>query len=596
MTDIDTASPATHSERRRATRLLGRVVRRGGGATAALAVASILLAVASTVFPAVLGTTLDAVLRGDPGPWLLWCCLLIAVIVACDTVDDLAAGLSSARATAWLRHALLGHLLATGPAATRRFSPGDLSSRLVGNAADAGQVATVAIWTATALLPAVGGTVALALIDPWLCLTFLVALPLLAPLARTFVRDASELADRYLQVQGRIAGRLADSVAGARTIAAAGTADRETERVLAPLPELHHQGIGMWRVQGRIAAQEAALVALLEIAVLAVAGWELARGQISPGELLAAAQYVGLATGLGAITSALGRLVRVRAAAGRVAEVLAQPVPTYGADPLPPGPHPVEFHGVTVRNDQGSAVLNRVDLVLPACSSVALVGRSGAGKSLVAALAGRLLDPDEGEVTLAGVPLTRLDQHALRAAVSYGFERPVLLGDSVADAITLGLSPVAPERVRAAAWAARIDDVLLRLPDGYHTRPDDLRLSGGEIQRIGLARAFVRTARLLILDDVAASLDSVTEHHISAVLTGPMADRTRLIVAHRASTAARADLVLWLDDGRIRARGPHRDLWHDPDYRAVFEPVRADPAASHLAASHLADAHLAGAQ
>jgi len=577
MTEGDTATP---SERRRATRLLGRVVRSGGAATVALAVASLLLAAASTAFPAVLGATLDAVLVGDPGSWLLWCGLLIAVIVACDVLDDLAAGLSSARATARLRHTLLRHLLATGPAATRTFTAGDLSGRLVGNAADAGQVATVAIWSMTALLPAVGGTVALALIDPWLCVTFLVTLPLLAPLARAFVRDAAALADRYLQVQGRVAGRLAESVAGARTIAAAGTADRETERVLAPLPELHRHGVGMWHAQGRIAAQEAALVLLLELAVLAVAGWQLSRGRISPGELLAAAQYVGLATGLGATTSALGRLVRLRSAAGRVAEVLALPARTYGSVALPRGPSPLEFRGVTVRDADGTALLNRLDLVVPESSAVAVVGRSGAGKSLLAALAGRLLDPDEGEVTLAGVPLPALDHDVLRTAVSYGFERPVLLGETVSDAITLGLAPVAQSGVRVAARAARIDDVLLRLPDGYRTRCDDLRLSGGEIQRIGLARAFVRPSRLLIFDDVAASLDSVTEHHISAVLTGPMADRTRLIVAHRASTAARADLVLWLDGGRIRACGRHRDLWDDPDYRAVFAPVRAETAAA----------------
>jgi ATP-binding cassette, subfamily B, bacterial len=104
------------------------------------------------------------------------------------------------------------------------------------------------------------------------------------------VRDASVLTNRYLHVQGRIAGRLVDALAGARTITAAGSTEQEGARVLAPLPELHRHGMGMWRVQTRIAAQEALLVPLLQVAVLAVAGWELVRGRISPGQMLAASQ------------------------------------------------------------------------------------------------------------------------------------------------------------------------------------------------------------------------------------------------------------------------------------------------------------------
>lgn len=111
-------------------------------------------------------------------------------------------------------------------------------------------------------------------------------------------------------------------------------------------------------------------------------------------------------------------------------------------------------------------------------------------------------------------------------------------------------------------------------------------MSGGEAQRVGLARTFAHAGRLIVLDDVAASLDTVTEHQIARVLTARLAGRTRLVVAHRASTAARADLVVWLDGGRVRALRPHQLLWDDPAYRAVFEategageePVTGSPA------------------
>lgn len=95
-------------------------------------------------------------------------------------------------------------------------------------------------------------------------------------------------------------------------------------------------------------------------------------------------------------------------------------------------------------------------------------------------------------------------------------------------------------------------------------------MSGGELQRLGLARAFAHAGRVLVLDDATSSLDTVTELQITDALLDRFADRTRLIVTHRASTAARADLVAWLDGGRLRALAPHRELWRDPDYRAVF--------------------------
>ncbi|MDQ3905345.1 MAG: ABC transporter ATP-binding protein/permease, partial [Actinomycetota bacterium] len=530
-----------------------------------------ILAGVETAFPAVLGRTVDAVLGGhDPMPWLVGCGLLVGLLIVSGALNDLANGMGTARATASLRRSVLDHVLAQGMHSTRRFPVGDITTRMVGNAADAGRAGTVLVWVVAALVPALGGIVALALIDPLLCLTFFAGAPLLVVMVRSNVRNAAELAERYLQAQGRIATRLVDALTGARSIAAAQTTARERRRVLAPLPELHSAGMGMWRVQTRLAAQQALLIPVLQVAVLAIAGIELGRGRISPGEVLAATQYVGLAAGIGSAVASVTRFARVRAAAGRTAEVLAEPAAQYGAAPLPEGRGQVEFRAVTVR-ERGIPVLQDLDLVVPAGALVAVVGCSGSGKSLLAALAGRLVDPDEGQVLLDGVPLPELARRELRRAVGYGFERPALIGDTLADVIALGGHIPDQLDVAAAARAACADGFIRRMPQGYRTRLADARMSGGEMQRIGLARAFVRTARVLVLDDVAASLDTVTEHHIRQVLTGALADRTRLVVAHRASTAAHADLVAWLDDGRVRYLAPHHELWKQPGYREVFD-------------------------
>jgi ATP-binding cassette subfamily B protein len=429
---------------------------------------------------------------------------------------------------------------------------------------------TVLVWAIAALVPALGGIVALAFIDLWLCLTFLGGAPVLLVLGRSNVRDASQLAERYLRVQGSIAARLVDALAGARTIAAAHTTARERQRVLAPLSELHDAGMGVWRVQTRIAAQDALLIPLLEVAVLTVAGIELGRGRISPGEVLAATQYVLLASGISSVVTSVSRFTQAKAAIKRAGEVLAEPVAQYGIERLPEDGGRVEFRAVTVRN-QGLPVLRDLNLVVPGGALVAVVGRSGSGKSLLAALVGRLLDPDEGEVLLDEVPLPQLDRRELRRAVSYGFERPVLIGDTLTDVIAFGEHVPARSKLVAAAQAACADCFIRRLPQGYQTKLADAPMSGGEVQRLGLARTFAHAGRVLVLDDVAASLDAVTEHHIRQVLTGALADRTRIVVAHRASTAAHADFVVWLADGRARCVAPHHELWSHPAYRDVFD-------------------------
>jgi ATP-binding cassette subfamily B protein len=540
--------------------LLLRVVRHGGGWTLVLLATTLTLAAVETAFPAVLGRAVDASLgSGDAAPWFIACGALVGVLLVADALDDVAAGTSTARATAWLRRSVLDHVLAVG---RPRFDPGDLAARMTGNAADAGRAATRVIWALGAVLPALGGIVALAIIHPWLCLTFLVGTPVLLLIVRITLRDISTYAEEYLRVQGSIATRLTDAIVGARTIAAARSTECERRRILEPLPGLHRSGMGMWRVQSRTAAQQAVLLPLLEVAVLGVAGALLAQGRISPGGVLAASAYVAMASRLSSATTTVTQFARARAAAAREAEVLAEPVTVYGTAALPPGHGQVVFRGVTVRE-----VLRRVDLVLPGGALVAVVGRSGSGKSVLAALAGRLAEPEAGEIVLDGVPLRELSREELRSAVAYGFERPALVGETIGGAITFGSGT---GDVSTAARAARADEFIQRMPDGYGTHLADARMSGGEAQRVGLARAFAHGGRVLVLDDVAASLDTVTEHHIRAVLTGALSGRTRLVVAHRASTAAEADIVVWLDGGAVRATGPHRELWQDPAYRAVF--------------------------
>ena len=558
-----------------ADRLLLHSARRGGWWLALLGGAALTGAVAQVLLPAAVGRAVDAMFGSahadGQARWLAICAALVAAIAFSGAAAALATGTATATATAWLRRLLADHVLGCGPGLLRRFSTGDTVSRIVGGTADAGTAPASMVMTVTAIIAPAGSVLALGLIDPWLVVAFAAGFPALALVLRTLVRDSSDVSADYQRAQGAIAARLLDTLTGARTVAAAGTRDQELQRILAPLATLRSRGDATWRIQARAAAQGMIIVPALEVIVLAVAGVRLAQHRITPGELAAASQYAVLAVGFGASIGQLNQLGRARGGSRRAAALIAQPRPGYGADSLQDGPGQLRLHGVTVRRD-GEAVLSGLDLTVPGGCAVAVVGRSGAGKSTLASLAGRLIDPDEGEITLDGLALRRLAPHALRDAIVYAFERPALFGETPLAAISFGAFQPSREQVLSAARDSRAAAFLARLPGGMQTPLDETPMSGGEVQRLGLARAFAHAgrARLLILDDATSSLDTATEMLVSRVLTDQMSDRTRLIVAHRATTAARADLVAWLDRGRLRALAPHHELWADADYRAIF--------------------------
>lgn len=576
---VDPDRASRLADDRLATRqLLRATVRSQARRGLLLCLLSCLSALGTLALPYTVGAAIDALLMhggtAAAAAWTRSCVVLTLAMLVLDVVTGLITGITDARTALWLRSRLLGQVLDAGPRTTQRLTPGDLVARLVGNAATASTVPTAVAGTLAAVLVPLGSLVLLLWTDVWLGAVFLAGLPLLALLIRAFVRDTADSTDRYQRAQGEIAGYLVEALGGARTIAAAGTLPRETERILRPLAELSRQGHRMWQVQGRSSARVVALVPLLQLAIFAVGGLQLASGALTLGGLLAASRYTVLAAGLGTIVGSLNQLVRGRSATARLAALLTEPAPQYGIDPLPAGPGTLELRGVTA----GGTALSGIDLTIPGGTALAIVGRSGEAQSLLAAVAGRLADPDSGQVLLDGVPLRALPRRTLRGAVAYAFARPTLMGGTIADAIGFGCD-ASDDDVHAAARAACADDFVRRLTEGYRTPPADAPMSGGELQRLGLARAFaqVRTGRALILDDATSSLDTATELRVSRALAGhtrrsgpALSAATRLIIAHRAGTAARADQVAWLDQGRIRAQGRHEDLWHRADYRALF--------------------------
>ncbi|MFD5065243.1 ATP-binding cassette domain-containing protein [Streptomyces sp. NPDC058394] len=558
-------------------RLLRGAVRHSWASAVALFVCSVAAAVCALAVPAVIGHTLDLLLDQRPGAgtWLALSAALLAGEILLDATGVLLTQLSNARSTAWTRSRALSGLLGTAPDRAASCSPGDIATRLCVNSADSGGAPQAVANLASSVLAPAGALVALALIDPWTAAVFLAGAPLLLLLLRAFTRHSFDSVGRYQEAQARIAARLTEALSGARTVAAAGTLERETRRVLEPLGELGRHGRRMWAVHGRAVARSGVLLPLLTTAVLAVCGARLAQGALTVGELTAASRYAALAAGIGGVAAPLGTLVRARSAARRAAELADLAPMGHGTAVLPPdGAGALELRGVHVERD-GVPLLADVTLHVPGGRTAAVVGRSGSGKSTLAAVAGRLTEPDRGEVFLDGVRLDLVDRTVLRAAIAYAFARPEFDGGTVADAITAGSGCASLEQVRRAASAASADGFVGLLPQGYDTPVALAPLSGGERQRLGLARAFVREARLMILDDATSSLDTATERQVELALSRSVRPGTRLVVAHRVSTAARADLVVWLHAGRVRRVASHGELWGDAEYREVFGPAGA---------------------
>ncbi|MDT3727636.1 ABC transporter ATP-binding protein [Streptomyces sp. DSM 41972] len=531
--------------------------------------------------PALLAAAVNAVLSGSDvtRPALAWAAV-VATGAVCDVLMAPLGASCAALGGRWLRLRTVRHLLGLG---ARRSGPdGESVTQVTQAAAQAGSTPVVFAQWAVTLTGSLAAFCWLWFADWRSALAFTLAVPVTVLIARRFIGRVADTHSAYLAVQGRIANLLLTALSGARTIRASGTLTAETTRVLTPLPDLTAAGRRMWRLQRGTVWQLGLLLSLTEALVLGVAGFAVSDGRLAPGDFLAVAGYLALALQAVSQIDGLLALAQARAAADRVADVLARPAMAYGhRDTGEParenGAGALSLRKVTVRDGERT-LLDGVDLDVPAGTAVALVGRSGAGKSLLAGLPGRFTDPDEGDVLLDGVPVRELSAPRLRTAVTYAFERPVLIGTTVRDALSYGRPELPRRTVEDAARAAHADAFVRRLPDGYDTPLTATPLSGGERQRLGLARTLARPARVYVLDDATSGLDTVTEAQVSTAVTQALAGRTRLVVAHRVATAARCDLVVWLADGRVRGVAPHAVLWQDPDYRAVFAATEEAPA------------------
>jgi ATP-binding cassette subfamily B protein len=311
--------------------------------------------------------------------------------------------------------------------------------------------------------------------------------------------------------------------------------------------------------------------------VLLCGGWMVVHGDLRYSEILAFSLYLLM---LQAPFMMLGQLVmmgqRARASAGRIFEILDESpeiVERPGAYDLVDVRGAIDFNHVTFTYDNGAEILRDFDAHIAPGETVAIVGRTGSGKSTVARLVTRFYDVTEGAITIDGHDLRDLTLTSLRGNVGVVLDEPFLFSISIRDNIAYGRPDASLEDIEAAARAANADEFIVRLPEGYETIVGErgYTLSGGQRQRIAIARTLLVNPPILILDDATSAIDVHVESGIYEALRGLLQQRTTIVIAHRISTIALASRVLVLDEGRVIASGTHEELLeNEPLYSEIL--------------------------
>lgn len=486
---------------------------------------------------------------------------------ALNVVGGLAYTRASAEILFDMRLSVYRHLQRLSPRFYARMPLGQIVSRLN---ADIGEiqrvVGEVALAWVGSVVFLVGAVIILLLLDP---LLFAVSLLILPAAIWALVRFRRRLEGAVADMRERsatIGTFLIDTLMGMRVISGFNAGARELLRFRARNDAFIDSLMAMRRLTYLAGGLPGLLLAAGSGAVFLVGGWRVIGGVITMGTLVAFVTYqMRLAAPVQGLMGIYASIATARVSLKRVREILDAGVEVEeapDATPLPAVRGELAFEAVSFAFEPGRPVLDQVTLTIRAGERVAIVGRSGEGKSTIGDLLVRQLDPDAGRILLDGHDLRRLRLADLRRMVVVVDQDPFVFHASIVENIRYARPEATEAQVAEAVRAAGLEPLLARLPEGGATSVGERgrALSAGERQRVAMARAFLADPAVLVLDEATGSLDPATEAGVVAGYEALMAGRTTIVITHRLELARRADRVVVLDRGRIIEEGTAPEL------------------------------------
>jgi ATP-binding cassette subfamily B protein len=465
-----------------------------------------------------------------------------------------------------LRNDLFAHLVGLAPDYYGRTRTGDIMARATNdlNAVRMMLGPGIMYWTETSLTFLLAIVVMLST-DWHLALLSILPAPAVSFAVIVFGRGIHERFERIQAMFSDISSRVQENLSGVRMIRAFVQEQAELRRFEELNREYIAQNIKLVRIQGLFQPLLEMLIGFTFLVVLWAGGRQVLLHRITLGSFVMFNTYMGmLVWPMIALGWVVNLMQRGTASLGRINEIFREK-PSIVA-PLAPvrldGVRgEVGFRDVTMQYSAGRA-LDRVNLVVEAGSTVAVVGHTGSGKTTLVSLVPRLMDPTSGAVRLDGVDLRDLDPAELRRHIGYVPQETFLFSATLAENIAFGVEKATEQDIRRAAELAGLAADIEGFPEGYRTMVGErgITLSGGQKQRTAIARALLRDPRILILDDALSSVDTLTEERILNHLASIMRGRTVILISHRVSTVRQADRIVVLEKGAIVEQGTHAEL------------------------------------
>jgi subfamily B ATP-binding cassette protein MsbA len=530
-----------------------------------------------------LADLLDGLAAGDRMDALVAVVVVLVVVTLLAGIakflHDLAASSFSQRFQLDLAEDVFDRLTVQDEATLARVGLGNLTSRFTYDLDMAGKAADTFVGTLVVEPLTCVAYLAVALVLSWkLTLLAVVVVPVMLLLARFLGRRTRRSAEGMLEKRAMLLSRVQETVAALPIVQVYGREEAERSRFRALTARVRAWALRLARIEASNSpAIEVAGVVGLAPVLLYGGHLVLVTKELPAAEFLGV--FVALVSFYAPLRKAVGASNRLQggiAGAARIfgtMDLAAQVTERPGARDLPPLRDAIVWRSVSVVYPDGRTALRQATLRAPAGKTTALVGRSGAGKTTLLHTVPRLLDPGEGAVAFDGADIRDARLASLRGRMAIVTQEPRLFAGTLRENVAYGGPGATAEAIDQAARAARVDEIVARLPAGWDTELDErgAGLSGGERQRIAVARAVLRDPEILLLDEPTSALDPENERLVREALRDLCRGRTTIVVAHRKETVLAADHVVVLAEGRVEAEGtPAEVASASPTYRELF--------------------------